>query len=259
MRRERVDQKRVAFGEQPTLLVGPPNACQGLLQVHNPADNPVKLKQVSLRTADAKRLELRVGAQLEPKQSHELRVSLALPPGTPPGRYQASLEGADGQERPVTIEVLERRHTRCVPPSMSRGVRRGERFTVRATLVNEGNVPVIIPKRAALLLHPLDRGWPQHFHAAAATHGSDGYETFLNDFVDRWGNDEPPPGRARILQGDGLLAAQSGRVIEAELRLPERLRVRRRYQAVLRLADATLTFTLHVLTAEERAAAEEYP
>ena len=67
--------------------------------------------------------------------------------------------------------------------------------------------------------------------------------------------DATPLGRARLLSGHGPLAPQDARLVELEVALPKRLRTRRKYQAVVRLAGARLHLTLHVTTAQATSSA----
>lgn len=251
---ELVTQERVSFAGEEIVLIGDPRRCAGLVRVHNPHDVAVKLKRIRLRTddraianrCDGQIAEIDVSAPLCPGETQLLRVKLRLPAGTPPGRYQAWLEGEGKQARPVTIEVLERRKTRLSPGAITHACRPGDTFSVRVTASNLGNVPVEVPSRAVVELHPGDRGWLHHFHAAARSHGDRGYQSFLDGFVRRLGQAEPPLGRARVRAGQGLLEPQQGRVIEVEISLPKKLRARRSYLARVRLAGASLRMTLHV-------------
>jgi hypothetical protein len=265
--REHVSQQRVAFGQEPIVLVGPPRRCEGFLVVHNPQKNPIKLKRITLQTGaqglantcerGAIELRSRSNPTLCPGDSQQVRVSAQLPPSTPPGSYEATLEGAEGRCQPVTIQVLESRRMQLAPSSVMRGVRPCETFQLRVHASNEGNVPLVIPRHAAVSIHALDRGWPQHVHAAARSHGGQGAAPFLDNFAARFGANEPAPGRAKIRVGAGPLAPLETRLIEVEISLPRKLRARRRYQAVVRLADASLVITLYVDVAD--APVEEPP
>lgn len=257
-----VTQEHVEFGSDPIVLVGDPRHCAGLVVVRNPQDVPVKLKRIHLRSAsqqlggcgDPSVIDIRLSAGLCAGETQQLRVRAQLPPGTPPGCYEARLEGGDGVARQVAIHVLERRRTRLSPPAITFAPGPSATFTVKVNASNFGNVPVVIPPNAAVELHAADRGWPFHFHAAAKSHGSQGHQAFLDSFVKRIGDDEPAVGRAKVVAGAGALAAQQGRLLEIEVSLPKKLRDGRTYRGLVRLADAVLRMTIHITTST---AAEE--
>jgi hypothetical protein len=254
-----VTQEHVEFGSEPIALVGDPRHCAGLLVVHNPLDEPVKLRRIHLRSetqalgacADPSVVEIRVSAGLCAGETQQLRVRAQLPPGTPPGCYEARLEGADGKCVPVAIHVLQRRRLRLSPAAITYAPSSGERFTVQLQASNLGNVPLVIPPHAPLELHVADRGWPHHFHAAARAHGADGHQVFLDDFVKRLGDDEPALGRVKVVTGDGSLAAQHGRLLQLEVTMPKKLRSGRKYRGLARLGDAVLRMDLHIAAEDE--------
>jgi hypothetical protein len=249
-----VTQEHVEFGGEPIVLVGDPRRCAGVIVVRNPQDLPVKLRRIHLRSdgqrlggcGDPSVIDLRVSAGLCAGETQQLRVRAQLPPGTPPGCYEARLEGGDGVVRKVAIHVLERRRTRLSPLAVTCGAAPGATFTVKVNAQNLGNVAVVIPPHAPLELHAADRGWPFHFHAAARSHGGEGHQAFLDAFVKRMADDEPPVGRVRVHDGAGPLAAQQGRALELEVALPKKLRSGRTYRGLVRLADTVLRLTLHL-------------
>lgn len=263
---ELVSSERMQFDSEVVTLVGDPRRCVGIVVVRNPHAVPVKLKRLQLRTAarellrcGADAIELRVSAPLCAGESAQLRVGAGLPSGTPPGVYEAWLDGMDEQRIPVAIHVLAHRRTRLVPAAVTCAPTPGKKFTIRTTAHNLGNVPALIEARIPLLLHASERGWPDHFHAAARTHGEQGYEAFLNDFVKRIGADEPPVGRAKLLAGSGPLAPGEHCVLEIEVSLPKQLHAGFRYQAIMRIAEARLRMTLHVGAEEDASALQGDP
>jgi hypothetical protein len=249
-----VTQQRLSFGSQPVVLVGDPRRCMGVLAIHNPNDHPVKLRRIQLRSAsgklsnscDPEMIEIRLLASLCPCETRQVEVSVPLPPFTPPGCYEASLEGADGASCRVSIHVLERRRLRLSPASLSYTKAPGETFALCVTATNLGNVPVEVPRSAALALHDREHGWHDHFHAAASTHGDQGNGPFLDAFIKRMAAAEPPVGRIRISEGAGVLAPDSSRLLEIAVSLPKKLRAPYNYAAVAYLADAALSLNLLV-------------
>jgi hypothetical protein len=258
-----VTEDNVRLASEPIALIGPPRACKGMVRVHNPRREAVRLKRLMVHTAaeplascaPGGAIALRVSAPLCAGETRAVRVRLALPPGTPPGEYQAWLTDEGKQRCSVSIQVLERRRMRLVPNAVGRTASPGETFTVRAVASNCGNVPVVIPARVAVELHAADRGFLSHFHGALRSDGDEGHGHFLDAFVARMARDEPPLARARVTLGAGPLAAQDSRVVELEVKLPKQLRRRRTYQAIVRLGDARLRLTLRLTSSPRPAGA----
>jgi hypothetical protein len=254
-------QNCMHFGAEPIMLVGSPKRCVGIIQARNTTSLPLMLERLRLRTSEQllsnceepEVLEIQTSAGLCAGESQALQVKLRLPAGTPPGRYAARIEGADGHACPVSIEVLERRHTRCLPAAMTCSPEPGSSVSVRLTVSNLGNVPVLIPTRVALEMHEGERGWPHHFHAAAKAHGEEGYAAFLDSFVKKLASAEPPVGRAKVVEGAGVLAPQQSRALLLEVSIPKQLHSGRKYLATLRLADAQFRMRLHVGAAQTEA------
>jgi hypothetical protein len=258
-----VTQEHVEFGSEPVALVGDPRHCDGLIAVRNPQDVPVKLRRIHLRTeaqehahalgkcGDPSVVEIKLSAGLCAGETQLLRVRAELPAGTPPGSYQARLEGGDGKGVPVTIQVLELRRTRLSPPTITYGPSSGGTFTVQLNAVNLGNVPALIPPHAPVELHVADRGWQYHFHGAVKSHGDQGHQAFLDAFVKRLGEDEPAVGRAKVLEGQGPLAPQQGRLLKIEIAMPKKLRTGRKYRGLVRLADVVFVMNLYITAEDE--------
>lgn len=199
-----------------------------------------------------KALYLRVSTRLLAGEAREVRVDLPLPMNTAPGSYEAKLEGSAGGVLPVVVQVLEKRALRIQPAAITREVHAGEVLTLRVNVTNLGNVPVEIPKGTPLHFHRLDRSWNAHFHAAAKEKGSEGYVAFLDDFVARMGDAEPPLGRAKIREGAGTLEPLEGRWLELELHVPKPLPAGREYQALIRLANASFRLQMRSEPEPER-------
>ena len=256
---EFVTQDRLSFGQEPVTLIGSPRRCTGLVRLHNPHAQRVKLRRLRLMCSDAALtntpspsvLELRVSAALDGGETRQLEVQAVLPKGTPPGSYDARIESMDGAPLPVLIHVLEDRRLRLLPGVSTHTGSPGETFTVRATASNEGNVPLVIPAGVPLQLYAADQDWHAHFHAAVKTHGAQGHGPFLDAFVKSLGADEPALGRAKVLVGTGVLLPQQSRVLELAITVPKKLRAGRQYRGLLRIAGAQLGIMLHVSTEDE--------
>jgi hypothetical protein len=249
-----VEQHRLSFGKRPIVFVGGPRRCVGVLEIHNPHDEPVKLRRLQLRSENPKLsnacepavIDVHVLARLCPCETKKVEVSLAFPPTTPPGHYDAWLGGLEGARCPVSIRLLELRSLRLSPSVVSYTTQPGATFETCVTATNLGNVPLTIPNGTPLVFRDLERGWHQHFHAAVSTHAEQGNQPFLDDFLKRMAAAEPPVGRTKIKRGAGELAPNESRLIEIEVCVPKKLHAPRNYHGFANLGDATLSLNLHV-------------
>jgi hypothetical protein len=249
-----VEQSRLSFGKAPIVFVGEPRRCVGVVEVHNPHDEPVKMRRLRLQSADSKLqnscepevIDAQVIARLCACETKRVEVSLAFPPTTPPGHYQAWLGGLDGARCPVSIRLLELRSLRLSPGRVSHTTSPGATFETCITVTNLGNVPLTIPHGTPLVFRDPRRGWHQHFHASVTTHGEQGNQQFLDDFLKRMAAAEPPVGRTKIKRGSGVLAPAESRVLEIEVCMPKKLHAPCNYVAFANLGDGTLTLALHL-------------
>jgi hypothetical protein len=248
-----VEQQRLSFGKRPVVLVGDPRRCVGVFEIHNPADAPVKLRRLRLRSGgklsnscDPEVIDVLVLARLCACETRKIEVSITFPPSTPPGTYEASLVGAEGASCPVSIHMLELRRLRLSPSTVSYSSVPGGTVKTCVTASNLGNVPITIPPKAPLVFRDRVHGWHHHFHAAVSTVGDQGNQPFLDEFLKRMAASEPPVGRAKILRGAGELAPNESRVIEVEICIPNKLHAPRNYHGFVTLGDATLAVNLHL-------------
>jgi hypothetical protein len=253
-----VTQEVLRFGE-PIVLIGPPEAVAGFVSVHNPQNTQIKLKRLRIKpsqaqlsnTCEPEIIDVRVSAKICPGETQQIPIRLQLPPGTPPGCYDACLEVGDQRPCPVTIHVLERRRLELLPANASHGTQPGATFTVRTHVHNLGNVEVVLPRGVVVELHAGGRGLPYHFHSAARGHGAEGYHAFLNAFTKGLARDEAPLGRAKLTAGAGPLAPRATRLLEIQVSLPKKLKTDRRYLGILRFGQAVLSLTLFISAAPQ--------
>jgi hypothetical protein len=248
-------QEQMRFVSEKIVLVGDPRRCQGVVQVHNPTKDKVRLRRLLLTTRarelmsacnEPGQIEVKVSGPLCAGETQGLRAIAKLPLGTPPGVYEACIESPDGAARPVSIHVLERRAVKLSPPGSAYTVQAGTTFCARFSATNLGNVAVRIPARVLVELHTADYGWSHYFHRAARARGEEGHAAFLDAFVRGLSRQEPPTGRAKVVQGAGELAPQETRLLELSIALPKSLRNRRNYQGIVRIGTARHRMRLHV-------------
>ncbi|MGB0680752.1 MAG: hypothetical protein ACPGUV_13955, partial [Polyangiales bacterium] len=180
-------------------------------------------------------IDLRLAGKLGPGELLPMRAELSLPRATPPGTYSATLTGADQVERPIQIQVLAKHFTRVHPRALRLRAQPGATLSLQLSVHNQGNVRADIAAATPVLWHVADRGWTYHFHSAAKQSGSEGHTTFLDDFVQRLGQEEPPIGRARVTGGAGSLDPEALRLIDVEVAVPSDLPTGRHYLAMLPL------------------------
>jgi hypothetical protein len=259
---ELVEQEALTLAPTPILLAGIPPLCTGPLLVHNPRPTQVRIKTLRIRSKELPRfavgatasmappasddelLHLRFVGRLKPSERKELQAQLAVPLGTAPGSYTAQVTMGDGVERAVAVVVLEHRATRLHPNGFAHSVEAGQKLRFHVCATNVGNVPSTISLGVPVLYHAADRDWMDHFHAAAKAAANDGFSAFSDAFVARMGGDEPPVGRAKVLDGAGALAPQESRLLHVEVSVPDSLPPGREYLAALQLGDGGLDFTL---------------
>jgi hypothetical protein len=285
---EPTGEQSLRFGPSPITFIGAPSRCMGIVEINNPFGRAVKLRRMCLRMPgtnvrigceSSDTAEVQVSARLCARSTEQVRVLLRLPPGTPPGSYDAQLsmgapcspapnpdpgggDDGDGDGGPVItirsatfggdthdakVHVTELRRTRLSPQSFTCSPEPDSDLEFFVTAQNLGNVPVIIPKHAALEFHDADQGWPHHAHVVAKAHAENGYGDFLDNFVKRVGEHEPPVGKAKILEGDGELAPQQSRLLKLKLHFPKKLKHGARYQGSVRIADTSLRLMVHVV------------
>jgi hypothetical protein len=101
----------VAPEGEPLVLAGPPGQLTGQVDLHNPGDVNVVLRDAGLSDPNGV-LTTRSWRQslsplvLRPYQECRVPLTIAVDPTTPPGEYRAELELA-GWSRPVVLHVVE--------------------------------------------------------------------------------------------------------------------------------------------------------
>jgi hypothetical protein len=246
------------FGGDKIVLVGDPRRCQGVVQIHNPTKEKVRVRRLVLSTrapqlqsaCEPGQLEVRLRGRLCAGETQGIGAVVKLPLATPPGIYEACIENVAGATLPVSIHVLERRHVKLSPPGSAYTVHAGATFRARFHATNMGNVPVRISGRLLVELHTADYGWSHYFHRAARARGEEGHAAFLDAFVRGLSRQEPPTGRAKVIAGSGELEPQETRLLELDIALPKNLRNKRNYQAIVRISTARHRMRLHVTEPE---------
>jgi hypothetical protein len=138
----------IGSDDEPLVLTGGPHALTGTLQLHNPSDTKVVLRDAGLRdpTGALRLPESRHRLQpivLRPDQGGSVLLSVALDSTTSPGEYRAELE-VGGRVRTVVLQVAETVDLSVEPDTLVIANRPGVAQKKRLLVTNEGNVPFSI-------------------------------------------------------------------------------------------------------------------
>ncbi len=133
--------------DEPLVLAGPPAKLTGQIDLHNPGDASVVLRDAGFNDPRGI-LRVRPGRQsfspfvVRAHQHQRGPVTISLDPATPPGEYRAEIELA-GSTRPVVLHVTESIDLAVHPQSIVILNQRGAQRR-RIVVTNEGNVPFAI-------------------------------------------------------------------------------------------------------------------
>jgi hypothetical protein len=242
------------------VLAGQPETLEGVIPLRNPGESRVVLRMARLRgDLVNERGEILPGRDhpirpivLRPGQARRATVNLGIEPQTPPGEYRGEVE-VSGQVRPVVVHVTESILLDVTPTPVVVENRPGETMTKRVVFHNGGNVPLDIGEIGGV---PLDDELLECRSLRAA----------LGQWEDRGGTVEgflaESIRQAReILRRAGVLRVHNPtpvtlepgdvRPIDLEIRVPDGLDKRTRYQGSAALYTADLEFT--VVPSRERA------
>jgi hypothetical protein len=243
------------LADEPAVLRGFPERCFGLVSLRNSGKEPITVQRLpaefpaqaaeGVRLAALAAKELSTFVRLAPQETRSVLASVALDPATPPGLYKGRLQTGADTSRAVLVQVLEQGSVEVLPDAVTWTGVPGEALSVNLLLRNLGNLPNPVPKSAAFQLAP-DRGLPHHFHAAAREAGKQGYQAFLNSFVAKLSDDEPPALAARVKKGAGPLAPQQSVEVRLELTVPKTLKPGRSYRGVIALGRAKVRIQLNL-------------
>ena len=133
--------------DEPLVLAGPPAKLTGQIDLHNPTDVSVVVRDAGFNDPSGV-LRARPGRQsfsplvVRAHQQQRGPVTISLDPTTPPGEYRAEIELAGGT-RPAVLHVTESIDLTVHPQSIvvmnQRGIQRR-----RVVVTNEGNVPFAV-------------------------------------------------------------------------------------------------------------------
>lgn len=234
--------------DEPFVLAGPPGELTGRIQVRNPGDVKVVLRDAGLKDPSgvlalpSSRHVLQT-VVLQPDQGGSIPLSVAIDPSTPPGEYRAELNLV-GQTRPVLLQVTEFFHLKVLPRSLVVINQPDLRQTKQLVITNDGNVAFTIADSARVDLwndSPRDRVIRVVIEPSPVTDNPDfqalvvALRTALADEHARLGSLEVsiPGGPVEVHPGET-------QAVELEITVPQELPPDRRYRGQLPILTADL-------------------
>lgn len=246
------------FDDEPIVLMGHPEVLQGDLNLKNPLDEKIKLRDMRLRQVIPEEVDEKVKEPIQPKsqklrtvllrpgQQRRLRLTMGLEPNTPPGEYRGEIEVA-GRTQSVVLHVTEKVDIRIAPQSVVVENLSGESVKKRIVVGNRGNVPISIGEIGAV---PLDDEQLQcrTLRAAAAAVGDEikTFQEYLAIILYQAKVVMEHSGALRVRNLSGTTVVNPGEVkpVDLEIRVPEGLDKRSRFRGVVALYTANLEFLI---------------
>jgi hypothetical protein len=243
--------------DDPPVFYGPPGQLRGRLRLTNPTDEKLKLARIALAAGNLTGVargavgELQLAARLAPGEQESAQGTIALDPRTPPGTYEGHLLLGD-REQAVVLHVVDHIDLR-ISPEVVYVFTDGERVFERQFVVeNAGNVPIRLGERcAATLVDQLERRAALR-DAAQRTCAEDVPEPPRRDGAGELpardvlrdvlcGFERQQLGPVLLDRPDETLKPGEIRAGAAKIMLPGGLQSHRRYEARLRLYNASVT------------------
>lgn len=243
--------------EQPLVLVGPPRNVRGEVQIQNPTDRKLIVRQPVLKVASPagavaktrkaaaaavpevgvalRRIVVRAGA------SKPVPLALTLDPRTPPGTYHATLD-VDGQERTVVMHVTEDVDLELSPSEIVVGNVAGRKIEKQVVVTNPGNVPVTVKTIGTVVLDD-ELAHCRALRGALADVGDT--MTSLDDFTVALGRRYKAvyeTAALRVQNDEVTVAPGETRAIDLTIAVPDKLDRRSRYTGYAPMSTRTLTF-----------------
>jgi hypothetical protein len=172
------------------------------------------------------------------------RARLRLPPETPPGQYEGSLEYADGRRQPLHLTVEPRPRIRVSPGTLRLSGAAGARVQAQLHLENRGNVPLQIDE--ALVTGVFDDNGIETALASAYRLQSEDITQIVSTVFGRLREAHGGLLKLRVSEGAGLLAVGESRLLQLDTTLGAKLQPGHGYHGVLQLGGHAIAVRLHV-------------
>lgn len=218
-------------------LSGPPNRVSGTLPLDLPKSTVVP---ISLKVSDGIAV-YRGRARSLGGGVCEIRVR--LPRATPPGTYRGESSFGD-ESRKVTVEIEAKERIRVQPRQTALSGPPGGAADFRVTVVNEGNVPLDVPKLETIDIDDVrgpERAWARALRAELKEE-----ERGVDRFFQEVREDHGGEARVAITSGSGSLMPGQTRALECRLDIPPTVQQQRTYAGGLDLGNAGHDIVLEV-------------
>jgi hypothetical protein len=241
--------------EQPIVLVGPPHDLRGELQLHNPGEQKLVLRDARMRAGAPAATEAEAAALadvslrrivLRPGELRRVPFNIPLSPHTPPGEYRGQVEVA-GRTRDVVMHITEVVRLDIAPAVVVVDNRPGATITKRVVFTNAGNVPLEMGEIGAVVL---DEALLECRTGRAAISAIGDKITELDDYFaevirqTKTALEQTGLLRVHSAAGDFTLEPGEVRPVDLDIRVPENLDRRARYTGVVALYTSNLEFLI---------------
>jgi len=236
--------------DEPITLAGPPDALSGRVELHNPGDAKVVLRQAALTDASGLLGPRPVHPTLQPvvlrpAQGRSVPLTVALDPATPPGEYRCELDLA-GSSRSAILHVTERFELDVSPEVIVVENRPREVQAKKLVVRNLGNVPFSVGDVGEVMLDD-ETIWCRALRSgglAWSEREGAGLEDLFVSIFQAGQKEEAHAGNLLVRNVTGDVEVAPGRTVslDLEITVPERLHGNSRYRAVTPLFTEDLVF-----------------
>lgn len=241
-------QDPLFVGESPVLVVTSQGRAQARIPFENRGEETVRARNLLPKARQLRGIAdpifdaMRLGGRIRGGQRGDLRLSITLPPTTPAGRYESSVQVGE-RLVPVTVVIPEECRVMLTPNRLHI---EGEPGSVHKKLVvveNQGNVPISLPAPSAVQLEPHERLHAMLRRALQASTG-ERYEDFLQTLVTE-AKEVVTPKQSRfihvkLLEAPPVLLPGQSTVLTLQMRIPQGVARGEQYDARVTIAGVSL-------------------
>lgn len=241
--------------DAPIILVGPPQALQGELRLHNPGEQKLVLRDARLHQTPSRAAKASLPPVpdfsirrivLRPGELRRVPLKIPLSPNTPPGEYRGQVE-VGGHMREVVMHVTEVVQLQIAPAQLVIDNQPGATLIKHAVFTNAGNVPLTMGDIGPVVLdETLLECRTGRAAIAAVGEKITGLDDYIAEVVRQTKAALEQTGILRVHVNGSPLSLAPGEVrpVELEIRIPDNLDRRARYLGVAALYTSNLEFLL---------------
>jgi hypothetical protein len=241
--------------DAPIILVGPPQALQGELRLHNPGEQKLVLRDARLHSEAPRAAKASLASMpefsmrrivLRPGELRRVPLKIPLSPHTPPGEYRGQVE-VGGHTREVVMHITEVIRLDISPAQLVVDNQPGATIVKHAVFTNAGNVPLPMGDIGPVVL---DETLLECRTGRAAIAALGDKITSLDDYIaevvrqTKAALEQTGILRVHVSGSPMTLAPGEVRPVEIEIRIPDNLDRRARYLGVAALYTTNLEFLL---------------